>query len=591
VPDGWRNRFRRKGEQPSPDALEPDPEALEPETPVEAESQAAPETPEGAGPPSVDEDQEGTEAGNAEGLSTAGDIGERRPRHRAKHRAKTSRLERLRRARKEDDVAEAEPAGVDESEPAGVDESEPAGGDEAAPDGPLAADEPLAPDELPAPETDLPEEDVPPDEPPAPEMDLPDVAPPPPAVPARSAGPRRAALQERKSRTRKTQERGLALSIAAAIAVVALGLFVARQVTSSPPAPAPSPSAAAERLQTMLVVGTKQARSGPGSVVWLTLVTYDTKEKHGSVVYIPAHTAVEVPGRGQQTLANSMQTGGIPLLLVTTENLVGLHIDGYVELSDTDARILFQSIGQLQVDVPSEVRVLLGKQRARVIFGKGLQVLPPARLVQLLYTVGEAQDDIEMGTRHVALWHALFDAFAADPGNLVNALRDAGSVMGDTPAAVDEHIALLDTLAKLPPEDRSIAPLPVHPLQVPGDRLYVTDAKEVADFVSQFVGQDDEARKVVRVQILNGRSDAPGVGQDVAARLIQEGYNVILTGNARRLDYKHTLIIVYDTSAATRAIAERTRELLGTGRVQVSTQDQGIVDLTIVVGKDFQRAP
>ena len=75
----------------------------------------------------------------------------------------------------------------------------------------------------------------------------------------------------------------------------------------------------------------------------------------------------------------------------------------------------------------------------------------------------------------------------------------------------------------------------------------------------------------------------------VAERLVGEGFRVILSGNAPRLDYERTLVITYDGSAAGRALAEQARDLLGVGEVRVSRQEQGIVDLTIVVGKDFLR--
>jgi hypothetical protein len=226
-----------------------------------------------------------------------------------------------------------------------------------------------------------------------------------------------------------------------------------------------------------------------------------------------------------------------------------------------------------------------------VIFGEGLQVLPPERLQALLYTVGLEGDDLELGARHLAFWNALFEAFAGDPENLVNAMNDAGGIMGDTEAAAEDNISLIETLVELPPEDRSLIPLPTTPLQVGDGGLYVVRKDEVTPFIADFIGSDDQQHEVTRVQILNGRNDAPGIGQEVAARLVQEGFNVILTGNAPRLDYKRTLLIVYDSSPEQQALAERARELLGVGRVQISTQDQGIVDLTIVVGKDFQRAP
>ncbi len=70
---------------------------------------------------------------------------------------------------------------------------------------------------------------------------------------------------------------------------------------------------------------------------------------------------------------------------------------------------------------------------------------------------------------------------------------------------------------------------------------------------------------------------------------MRRGFEVVLSGNARRLNYDKTLIITYDPSAEGLEIARRVRELLGVGEVQVSSQPQGIVNLTVLVGKDFLR--
>ncbi len=107
--------------------------------------------------------------------------------------------------------------------------------------------------------------------------------------------------------------------------------------------------------------------------------------------------------------------------------------------------------------------------------------------------------------------------------------------------------------------------------------------------MEETLGSKPSLGEEVRVQILNGNG-VPGIGEEVAEKLSQENFRVLLSGNARSLDYKTTLIVTYDSSEEGLAMAERARSLLGVGEVQVSAQGQGIVDLTIVVGKDFLRA-
>lgn len=322
--------------------------------------------------------------------------------------------------------------------------------------------------------------------------------------------------------------------------------------------------------------------------MWLSLLTYDSDKEAASVVYIPAHAAVEVPGRGLQGVGDALVSGGPPLMVVSTENLLGIEIDSYLDLSDRDARVLFEATGPISVDVPSEVKVSVGNDRARLILDEGLQRLGASFLVDLLYTRGLDSDDVELGSRHIAFWDALFESFADEPENLSAAVRSAGGSLVESDVDPGDHARLLETIASLDRTARTITTLPVQQVSVGGSELYSVDVAEVHALVSDLGLGSGVPRNEVRVQVLNGNG-VPGIGQEVAEVLIGAGFRVVLTGNARRLNYEDTLIITYDDSEQGQALAERVRKLVGVGEVQISEQSQGIVDLTIVIGKDFLR--
>ena len=399
-------------------------------------------------------------------------------------------------------------------------------------------------------------------------------------------GSRSEALRSRRARARKRRftSGGIAAVVAALLA--AGGVAYLATGDEEPEAPAPSPTTVDEDpVTSTLIFGTRE--SG-GPAVWLTLLAYDKNTGSGSVIYIPAHAAVEVPGRGLQGVGEALESGGPPLLLVSTENLLGIDIDNYLELSDRDARALFEATGPLSVDVPAEVKVAVGQDRARLIFDEGLQRLGPTFLVQLLYIRGLESDDVEFGSRHLAFWDGLFDAFASDPENLASAVRAAGGAFVESDTDVANHARLFATLTGLEVADRTITTLPVQQVSVGGSELYAVDPTEVAALMEDLLSSATGPRDEIKVQVLNGNG-VPGIGQEVAAKLIGAGFRVVLTGNARRLNYATTLIITYDSSAEGQALAERARKLIGVGEVQVSEQSQGIVDLTIVIGKDFLR--
>jgi hypothetical protein len=400
------------------------------------------------------------------------------------------------------------------------------------------------------------------------------------------AGPRRAARQRRRSRVRR---RVLAVLLVAAGGAVGVGIreFDERAGDDSPRAESAVVPAVADDVTTTLVLGTRAGPDGsPEAVVWMSLLSLNEFGAEGSVVYIPAHTATEVPGRGLLGLGESLSSGGIPLLLVSTEALLGIPVDHYLALSAEEAGRLFDRTGEIAVDVPAEVSVTAGEDQARVLFQPGLQRLAAESLVELLFTTGIGGDEAELGSRHLAFWAGFFEEFTGQPAALIGALRDAAPALRKTDLQPDELARFVGGLAELSPEARTLANLPVEQVSVGGEQLYQVDEEQVAEFVAATIGGTDELGNAVRVQVLNGNG-VPGIGQEVAQRLMGEGFRVILSGNARDLDTQRTRIVTYDQSAAGLEAAGNARQLLGVGEVQVSSQGQGIVDLTIVVGKDF----
>jgi hypothetical protein len=402
-------------------------------------------------------------------------------------------------------------------------------------------------------------------------------------------GPRRAALHEKRRRRRRRALGGLAailVALAVAGAVMLFDLFAGEDGSAGGPNPNAT-GIAADDATTILLFGTKESSSRPDAI-WMNLLYVDRDEDRGAIVYIPAHSAVEVPGRGLQAVGESLSSGGVPLLLLSSETLLGVPIDHYVELSNTDARVLFNSTGPLSIDVPDQVRVSAGPNKAKLIFDEGLQRLPSSFLVQLLYTVGLDADDVDLGARHAAFWAALFEQFADEPDELAAALESAGGALGESDAAPEDVAAVLRELAELDSPDRTLTSLPVEAVSVGGSELFQSDSDEIAAFMQDTLGVESTVAQEARVQILNGNGE-PGIGREVAEKLVGEGFRVVLTGNAPRLNYKNTLLVTYDPGPEGTALAERAKDLLGVGKVQVSAQAQGIVDLTIVVGKDFLR--
>jgi polyisoprenyl-teichoic acid--peptidoglycan teichoic acid transferase len=399
--------------------------------------------------------------------------------------------------------------------------------------------------------------------------------------------PRRTA-QRRLRRERRA--RLVRRTVPVVVAAMLIGTLAYRQL-SSDDAPAPRKAAATtpapSEVTNTLLVGTE--REGEAAA-WLALLSYDPSEQRGAIVYIPAHTAVEVPGRGLQPLGNALESGGMSLLMVSAESLLGVEINHFERMTRAGAAALFENLGSLTVDVPGDVRMSAGQDNARVLFTEGLHELGPKALVDFLYTDALEGDDVELGARHLAFWDALLDGFHANPTVLGASVVAAGDAIRASGTGPSENARLLESLAGLAGEDLTLTILPVRQVSVGGSELYEADTEEIESFMDETLSSFEAGRADVEVQVLNGNG-SPGIGQEVAEALGGEGFRVVLSGNARKFNHKATTIVTYDASPEGIAAAKRVRQLLGVGRVLVSAQEQGIVsvDLTIVVGKDFLR--
>jgi hypothetical protein len=151
------------------------------------------------------------------------------------------------------------------------------------------------------------------------------------------------------------------------------------------------------------------------------------------------------------------------------------------------------------------------------------------------------------------------------------------------------EVARLATVAtKVKPGDALIIGLPVKSISLGQEIYYEAEKAKVADVLKAWWGvYDTPETRPLRIKILNGVG-VPGIGGEAAKPLIKAGYRIIDTTNANTFDFKHTLIVMYRTDTAH---AEEIRKVLGVGRIVHGTMAQDVVDVIVVVGKDFVPKP
>ena len=381
---------------------------------------------------------------------------------------------------------------------------------------------------------------------------------------------------------------GVALALLAVVVVLvgAGWLDRARDLVGSDET-APEPTGELATVQPTLQLVTV-ADADADAQVRLAVLAQDRSEGEGTVLLLPTGTIVDVPGHGTFPLGEAHALGGTPLTSVTVANLLGIRIDAAATISTAGWAALLDTLGGVEVTV----RTQLVDRDGRVRFEPGSQVLDGARAAEYLTLTAEGESELDALPRVQQTLAAVLDAVAEDP-TLVD--RWLGMELPDGEAVIETDDAelvrlVLVELARGREADRVTTwTLPVAPLGSGPDAGYRPDPDRTDELVAdRFVsarsgGQVTGGRDV---QILNGNG-VPRVGQQVAERLADGGYRVILTGNADRFTYETTRIVLHDSSEAQLAVGRDVQARLGVGELELAATPGSVVDITIVVGADF----
>lgn len=350
------------------------------------------------------------------------------------------------------------------------------------------------------------------------------------------------------------------------------------------------PAAVADPTSTLVFVTFDEQRTPPAASLVFVLEA-DRDPADATVMYVPTTTVADIPGHGLDQLGRAYSFGGAPLLLSTLDNLLGVHFDGVVTITESGWASVFERVGGLTVDVPARLVETEENGTSRVRFERGAQHLDGPRLAEYL-TFGEpTADDLDRLTRASRVLDGLFAALHDQP-ELLERLFAGGAPMFDTPIDREElHAVIAAAAAARGTGSLESLILPVTPvgsgedgsLRLDRERANEMVARHFADSIPEVSGEGGR-----RLQILNGNGE-PGIGQQVAERLVPAGFEVRLTDNANHFDHQVTKIIVYDDSPEQLELAREVRGLLGVGQVEISRTPQSVVDITIVVGSDLLR--
>nr|MDQ3756293.1 LytR C-terminal domain-containing protein [Actinomycetota bacterium] len=308
-------------------------------------------------------------------------------------------------------------------------------------------------------------------------------------------------------------------------------------------------------------------RDAANRAVSLFVLAPEVGGKGGTLLLMPPGTMAEAPSLGLQPFSQLLELGGPDRLLGTVRNLLGANIAEVHVVDDAGLAALLAPAGPLSVDVPERVEKVDARGTVEIVYEAGPTKVEPAEVPRLLAEKGRGTDLTRLA-RHQALWNAWLQRLGKQPD-----------------AVPAEPPAVKRALAALAAGEVRTRVLPVTALGVDADiELYQVEREQLARLsASVFPTAARAAGERPRIQILNG-TGAPGLGQRVADKL-GAGFDVRLTGNAARFDYTETQVVFYDRDQ--QGEAERVRAALGMGKLVLSRNPLDVVDVTIIVGKDF----
>ncbi len=156
------------------------------------------------------------------------------------------------------------------------------------------------------------------------------------------------------------------------------------------------------------------------------------------------------------------------------------------------------------------------------------------------------------------------------------------SIQSDLTKSV--RLKLSDKIARLNEDKIKIMMLPVTSIKIEGQSYLEPQREEVERLVSLIWGKRGIRKKQeTKVVVLNG-CGLPGIGGEVAQKLIENGFRILDIKNANNFDYEKTQIILYKNK---KSEAQKVKRILGMGEISIRGMPQELVDITVIIGKDY----
>ncbi|PKQ27899.1 MAG: hypothetical protein CVT63_05570 [Candidatus Anoxymicrobium japonicum] len=341
-----------------------------------------------------------------------------------------------------------------------------------------------------------------------------------------------------------------------------------------------------KKTASYLLAITKQ-EEGATVLTTVVLMSYDSSDGSGSLVFFPADLLVNAPGMGSDQLTNLVELNGgrVSSTLVTIENILGIEVDKYILATDRDLRIILKQFGdKLPVDVGSRISFKDTSLGVTLDLKPGRQNLSPDLLTAYL-TCASLGKELDLAKRQVA-FAPVFMAMMR--GVDMDKFMRTNANLFDTDASNKELAGMSNACVSLKGKKLRAGIVPVREFRFEKTIVHRLDKGALPAFIKKYAKSASTAAlsRRFKIEILNG-CGVPGIGQKVSPQIDLAKFQIVNSANADTFEHPETIIIVYSDKKEIIAAAEELRNELEVGKLESHLTVESMSDISVIVGKDY----
>ena len=399
---------------------------------------------------------------------------------------------------------------------------------------------------------------------------------------------RRQLRQRREAQQRKARQRWIVTALAVVGVVVVGALLVLWLTNRGDESAAPLQDQRTERTLTMtLAAAGEPATSG-------ALMVYDADNATAGAVLVPSRLFVEGPAPGGLPFGDTVQLGETAAPGTSLADTLDVVVDDTWQVSNAMLGQLVTAADGVLVDVDTDIiaKTPGGQEVVVVNAGDGQLLGPKDAVAFATYLAPDENEESRL---------ARFGQVLASTTQRLPEQRDALLATLDDIAATENATLSTESLADFllgygdvgRGGDASYQSLPVKPLETGSRNPTLIVEPEGLDRLRAGLLSDslppDAGGDTIVVLVQNGVG-TPGLEQDAAALLRDEGYDFFNGGNANQFGRDQTLVLIPDSTPASEALGEDVAATLGVpaSSVQVTEQGSSIADVIVILGADFK---